>query len=61
MAELFYNKTGQKEPLADELMDSLQGSLQIFFADTMGTDAGYLTRAAIDHVERMRVSESTRT
>ena len=61
MAELYYQRSGQTTPLADELTDSLQRSLKIFFADTMGIDAQYLTRAAIDHVDGMRKIESDRT
>ena len=60
MAELFYNSSGQRAPLAHALTDSLRGSLQLFFADTLGTDAPYLTKAAIDHVDRMRQIESKR-
>ena len=60
MADLFYSASGQRNPLAHELTDSLRRSLKLFFADTLGTDGPYLTRAAIEHVDRMRKIESNR-
>ena len=55
MAEL-----SQQWEVAEELISSLRSSLRPFFEETSGTDSEYLTRAAIAHVDRMRIIERDR-